>query len=71
VSHRRASDARQADMNRLGAYDDEQPARGTAATRSDVSPAAATPPAATEATRLTATETSYVQAWMKAGERRR
>jgi hypothetical protein len=62
---------RRADMDQQAQYDDELHARAAAAGAEGPAPAAATPPAASDATRLTRTETSYVQAWMKASGRRR
>ena len=61
----------QADMTQLATYDDELTLPGAATMRSGSEVAAATPPPATESTRLTPTEASYVQAWMKASARRR
>lgn len=61
---------RQADMDRLATYTEDHSMPVAGAKWVGPSPAAATPPAVTEATRLTPTETSYVQAWMKASERR-
>ncbi len=61
----------QADIDRSATYGEEPSRPGTAAPQSGPAPAAATPPAATDATQLTPTETSYIQAWMKASGRRR
>ena len=63
---RPVSDERQADMGRLGTYDPEPSMPGAATVHALGAAAAATPPAASEFTRLTPAETSYVQAWMKA-----
>jgi hypothetical protein len=60
-----------ADMDRLASYVDEPSIQGTAATRAPPAVPAAMPPAATQDTRLTPTETSYVQAWMKASGQHR
>ena len=62
---------KQADMGRLGAYDGEPAMFDAAVTPALAAAAAATPPSARESTRLTPTETSYVQAWMKANAQRR
>jgi hypothetical protein len=67
----RTSTERQADMDRLATYDEDQSMHGEATARAGPTPAAATPPPVTEATRLTPAETTYVQAWMRASERRR
>ena len=71
---RRPSAERQADPDRQADYDDEPSARAAAAPPAEpaaVAAAAATPPPVTPTARLTATETSYVQAWMKASAQRR
>ena len=65
----RASARRQADMDRLAAYDDELAVPGGAPMRAVPAPAAAAAPAATGSTRLTQTEATYVQAWLKASAR--
>jgi hypothetical protein len=62
----RPSTGRQADARQSARYDDAQGVPGAAAARADLAAAAATPPPATDSTRLGPTETSYVQAWMKA-----
>lgn len=62
---------RQADMGRLGSYDDEPSMPGAGSMPALAAAAAATPPAASETTRLSPAETSYVQAWMKANAQRR
>lgn len=67
---RPSSPDRQADMDHLAAFDPDASAPGGAGRPAGPEPAAATPPPATDATRLTATESSYVQAWMKASGRR-
>ena len=67
----RASTERRADMGQAATYDEELPMQGAATKRVGPVVAAATPPLATEATRLTPTETTYVQAWMKASGRQR
>lgn len=61
----------QADIDRSATYGEESSQPGTAAPQGGPAPAAATPPAATDATQLTPTETSYIQAWMKASGPRR
>ncbi len=60
----------QADMNQLATYHDESPLADAATTYSGPEVAAATPPPVTVSTRLTPTEATYVQAWMKASARR-
>ncbi len=60
----------QADMDQAATFDEDTPMRLTAQARSDPAPPA-TPPAATEATRLTPTLAAYVQAWMRANGQRR
>jgi len=63
----RPSSARsQADMERAAAFDDQALPPDAATAGLAARPAAATPPAASDAVRLTPTETSYVQAWMRA-----
>ncbi len=60
---------RQADLGRLGRYQDDT---SNAGARAELpTPAAATPPPAANATRLTPTQTTYVQAWLKASPRPR
>jgi hypothetical protein len=71
AGNRRVSNQRQADMSRSASYDEEPTAPRTAAMLADHALAAATPPSATETPRLTRTEHSYMQAWMKASERSR
>lgn len=61
----------QADMTQLATYRDDFAPPVAAIGHSSSEVAAATPPPATESTRLTPTEASYVQAWMKASARRR
>jgi hypothetical protein len=68
---RPVSALRQADMSRLGTYDPEPSMPGAVALRALATVAAATPPAASDSTRLTPAETSYVQTWMKAQANRR
>jgi hypothetical protein len=68
---RSSSPDRQADMDRLAAYDNDPSTPGNPTMHAGPQPAAATPPPATDTTRLTATEQNYVQAWMKASGRRR
>lgn len=70
-SARRPTPDMQADMDRLGAYDEDLSMPGSTTMHPVASPAAATPPPAAEAARLTPSETTYVQAWMKASARRR
>ncbi len=61
---------RRADMDELASFDDEaQRERATA--RPTRAPLAATPPPASETTRLAPTQAAYVQAWMKASAQRR
>lgn len=61
----------QAAMDQQGSYD-EVPAKAAASVSHEALAAvAATPPTASGSTALTATETSYVQAWMKASARPR
>ena len=69
----RPTGQRQADSDQAASYesDDSETGRRVAtAVLNQSAPAAATPPPATESTRLTPTQTSYVQAWMKASQRR-
>ncbi len=68
---RRLYDEMQADMDQQGRYDEEPTSAAAATVRPVPAVAAATPPTATESTRLTPMETSYVQAWMKASAQRR
>lgn len=67
----RLSDARQADMEQVAVYDDTLSMPGAASMSAGHAPAAAAPPAATESAQWSATEASYVQAWLKASPRRR
>jgi hypothetical protein len=62
---------RQADMDQLAEYHEERSMQQAATPLADRAPAAATPPAVTDAAQLTPTEATYVQAWMKASGRRR
>jgi len=74
---RRESSARlrppekQADMDQVATFDEDTPMQRTAKVPADSAPAAATPPAATETTRLTPTLAAYVQAWIRASGQRR
>ncbi|MDP1902503.1 MAG: hypothetical protein Q8K96_18940 [Rubrivivax sp.] len=68
---RRGPAEKRADMDQGAAYDDELQGHAGAAQGAGLAAAAAIPPAATESTRLTASEASYVQAWMKASTPRR
>jgi len=74
---RRESSARlrppekQADMDQVATFDEDTPMQQTAKVPADSAPAAATPPAATETTRLTPTLAAYVQAWIRASGQRR
>ena len=68
---RRLSPEKQADMDRLGSYDDDPALPGSGAMRTDAAPAAATPPPVTAALRLSPAESTYVQAWLKASARNR
>jgi len=70
-SARRPSPEREADMDQLAAFDEDLPMHRAATARVDPAPAAATPPPATEAVRLTPTTAAYVRAWMKASGQRR
>lgn len=67
----RLSPERQADMDQPATFDDDLSAYRVTMVRADAAPAAATPPPATEATRLTPTEATYVQAWMKSSGQHR
>ena len=62
---------RQADSGSLGSYEGDASTPGAASMPALAAAAAATPPAAHDATRLSPAETSYVQAWMKANAQRR
>lgn len=62
---------RQADGGSLGSYEGDASTPGAASMPALAAAAAATPPAAHDATRLSPAETSYVQAWMKANAQRR
>ena len=62
---------RQADSGSLGSYEGDASTPGAASMPALAAAAAATPPAARDATRLSPAETSYVQAWMKANAQRR
>ncbi len=68
---RRTPAEMQADMTEPATYDDESPLSGAATLHSGLEVAAATPPPATEPMRLTPTEATYIQAWMKATANRR
>jgi len=67
----RPSGARQADMEQVAVYDDTLSMPGAAQVPAGPAPAAAAPPAATGSVLLSTTETSYVQAWLKASPRKR
>ena len=67
----RVSAEQRADMDQLAAYEEDRAMPRTTSLRVDASAAAATPPPLSESTRLSPTETSYVQAWMKASARHR
>jgi len=71
LNARRRSDEMQAAMDQQGSYDEAPPIVGNTTVRPAMALAAATPPTATAASSLTPTETSYVQAWMKASARPR
>jgi hypothetical protein len=71
TADRRGAADRQADTGRTGTYDEEGPARGVWAAGAGGEPGAATPPPAIDTMRLSPTEASYVQAWMKASTQRR
>ncbi len=69
----RRTGQRQADINQAASYESDDPrtaGRDAAAAGNPPAPAAATPPPATESMRLTPTQMSYVQAWMKASQQR-
>lgn len=69
LKDRRLAPEKQADMDRLGRYDDDLAPQGTLALRAHAglaAPPAATPPPVSQAQRLGPTEASYVQAWLKA-----
>jgi hypothetical protein len=68
---RRSATARQSDFSQHGAYDEESATRGATAQDDNTDPPAAAPPPATGTTRLSPTEATYVQAWMKASTQRR
>jgi hypothetical protein len=61
----------QADMDQVATFDENPSMRPPARGRAEPAPAAATPPAATETTRLTPTLAAYVQAWIRASGQRR
>lgn len=63
---RNRSDEMQADMRRQGRYDEALTTAGQTTVLPAIAVGAAIPPTATELSRLTSTETSYVQAWLKA-----
>jgi hypothetical protein len=63
---RLASGDRQADMGQAARFDDSLSVPGSTAARAAPAAAAATPPPAVKSALLSPTETSYVQAWMKA-----
>ena len=69
LKDRRLAPEEQADMDRLGRYDDDLAPQARLALRSDAglaAPPAATPPPVSQAHRLSPTESGYVQAWLKA-----
>jgi hypothetical protein len=70
LKSQRPSPLTQVDPDQSASYDEQFSMPGVAALRTDIDVAAATPPPATEVARLTPTEASYVQAWMKARARR-
>jgi hypothetical protein len=61
---------RRADADQQGHYGDDPALQAPAPPTFGPAAAAATPPAAADAARLTPTETGYVQAWMKANAQR-
>lgn len=63
---RLAATDRQADMEQAASFDETVSVPGGTPPRAAPVAAAATPPPAAETARLSPTETSYVQAWMKA-----
>ena len=65
-----AGGERQADMEQAGGFDESAMAGGASSSAVVAAPAA-TPPRAVAAVRLSLTEASYVQAWMKATGRSR
>ena len=71
LASRPVSTEMQADMGRQGSYDPEPSMAGAKALPALVAAPAVAPPAASESTRLSPAETSYVQAWMKANPQRR
>ncbi|MDO9313171.1 MAG: hypothetical protein Q7T97_01330 [Burkholderiaceae bacterium] len=68
---RRPSADRRADPTQVASFDEEPPRRSTAEKQVEGDPAAATPPVAAPDSWLTSTETTYVQAWLKASARQR
>jgi hypothetical protein len=66
----RPSAERRADADQRADYDPAPATPGPPATAAGPTAAAATPPTAAYATRLTPTETGYVQAWMRANAQR-
>jgi len=68
---RGAGAERQADMEQAAGFDESASPPGGARPGAEVAAAAAAPPRAVAAARLSATETSYVEAWMKATGRSR
>jgi hypothetical protein len=63
--------ARQADMGEVATYDEALQGPDNAGTGRFADAVAAAPPAARASTRLTPTETTYVQAWMRANAHHR
>ena len=68
---RLAASDRRADMDQAGDFNESVSAPGNSVPVAAAAVAAATPPPAVETARLSPTETSYVQAWMKATGRSR
>ncbi|MFM9914894.1 MAG: hypothetical protein ACKVOX_03715 [Rhizobacter sp.] len=62
---------RRADPGQVANYDEELSKRSAVAKQVDADPAAATSPVAATDSWLTSTETTYVQAWLKASARQR
>jgi hypothetical protein len=69
-SAQRRSPEKQADMDQVATFDENHSMQRAASVWADPAPAAATPPAATETTRLTPTLAAYVQAWIRASGQR-
>ncbi|MEO6896090.1 MAG: hypothetical protein ABI218_05550, partial [Caldimonas sp.] len=60
---------RQADLTRVAGFEDGSADAGVGSARAALVAAAATPPPAAYAERLSPAESHYVQAWMKASGR--